>query len=269
MVVPDGSAHMQVESSQSAFAASASDCAVDVNTIQSYSESLEMIHVVSGTSPQFQTLGTHSKSDFINANTPPYSYGDTYAPGDTIPDGQGGVLADWTNQTNNAPLTLADISSNGLVQADFENLYGDLQQDRPIDGDLVLGDNNTAFVTDGYSVTSLRPADLSQNWSYTTTGGTLSFVAATPGSTVAINDSQQGAIGLDSYGNASVADATREGAAPFDLATWQSLLNGELAILFEQDGTGGIRNVLAACHLPRLLATSKPKAPRRPVRSTR
>lgn len=72
MVAPDGSVYMQVESSQSALAASATDCSSDVNTIQSYTESLQVVHLVSGSSAQFQTLGTHSKSDWISAATPPY-----------------------------------------------------------------------------------------------------------------------------------------------------------------------------------------------------
>lgn len=183
-----------------------------------------MIHVVSGTSPQFQTLGTHSKSDWINANTPPYGGPPTYAPGDVIPDGQGGVLADWTNQEpDGPPLTLADISANGVVQADFENLYGDWENDRPIDGDLVLGDNNTAFVTDGYSVTSFSPVDLSQYWSYGTTGGTLSFVVANPGSAVTINDSQEGIIALDSYGNAGTPTLSLEGASYFGNELWMNI----------------------------------------------
>lgn len=87
-------------------------------------------------------------------------------------------MTEWTDDmTDDPPLTVADISSSGgIQQADFSNLYGVLMSnrsaDRSVDEDLVLGDNNTAFVTDGYSVTSFSPADLSQYWSYTTTGRT-------------------------------------------------------------------------------------------------
>ena len=254
VVVSDGSVYMQVESSQIAFAASGPDCSEDVNNIQSYTESLQMVHLASG-SAQFQTLGTHSLADWIAAASPPYE-GPFYGPGDVIPDGQGGVLADWSNYQENdgAALTLADISSSGITQRNYSNLDGELFGPnvgaRSGDGDLVLGDNNTAFVTDGVHVAAFIPNSLFQLWNYTSIGSDLSLVAANPGGSVTIDDSQQGITQLSPFGYATSTDADRAGAAPFDLSSWQALVGGELTIRLDPDGADGIANVLALSPFP-------------------
>jgi hypothetical protein len=82
---------------------------------------------------------------------------------------------------------------------------------------MVLGDNSTAFVTDGATVTALRVPGLQVLWDYASAGGALSFVAATAGGGVVINDSQQGAIQLDANGNASSPMASLQGSEPFSL----------------------------------------------------
>ena len=58
---------------------------------------------------------------------------------------------------------------------------------------------------------------LQQSWSYTSSGGYLTFVAATSGGGVAINDDQQGVIQLDSSGNPSAPVASLQGAAPYEM----------------------------------------------------
>lgn len=138
----------------------------------------------------------------------------TNSPSDVIPDGNGGVLATWVEVPGNAngpyPLTIADVGPNGTVQANFSNLNGQGAGD----SSLVLGDNNTAFATDGATVVSFNVSTLQQNWAYTSTGGSLSFVAATSGGGLTINDSQLGVIQLDSSGNASAPVASLRAATP-------------------------------------------------------
>src|SRR5580658_6310587 len=93
---------------------------------------------------------------------------------------------------------------------------------------MVLGDNGMAFATDGNSVVSFSVPSLAPTWSYTSTGGGLSFVAATSGGGVTINDSQQGVIQLDSSGNAGTPAGSLQGSTPFQPG---------LPIFIAQDGT--------------------------------
>jgi len=131
-------------------------------------------------------------------------------PGEVIPDGYGGVLASWVDFPNGytrVPI-VADIGPQGGAQQTSV-------PEATSDDSMVLGDNNAAFVTDGTTVTALSVPGLQVMWNYTSSGGTLSFVAATQGGGVAINDSQQGLIQLDSSGNASAPFVALQGTSPF------------------------------------------------------
>ena len=138
------------------------------------------------------------------------------APSDVIPDGNGGVLASWSKVPEGSigastPLTVADIGAQGTSQADFSVL------DVPgtVDDSLVLGDTGAAFATDGNSIVAFNPLTLQTLWTYTSTGGALSFVAATSGGGVTINDSAQGVIQVDSAGNAGAPSSLLRGTSPF------------------------------------------------------
>ena len=204
MVGPDGSVHLEVESRQYV---QDGGCELDPHATYSYSEVLSLLQIPPGGSAQLQTLNSYSATD----GSAPYS-----TPGDVIPDGQGGVLASWlkvvpgsADQYGPYPLTIADVGPQGVSQADISSLafYADPDPFGNVfnlpDDNLVLGDNNTAFVTDGATVVAFNPSTLQTTWTYSSTGGGLSFVAATGGAGVAINDSQQGVIQLDPSGNPS------------------------------------------------------------------
>jgi hypothetical protein len=164
-----------------------------------------------------------------------YSLGPN-TPGEVIPDGQGGVLATWTSANGPA---LADIGTTG-TQTTF-----------PISiGSMVLGDNNTAFATDGNSVVSFSVPGLQQLWTYTSTGGSLSFINATPAGGVLINDSQLGAIQLNSSGNANAPVGNLQGSVPLDNWSWVGLVSGELAATFDPDNSNGLSNALPQSALP-------------------
>jgi hypothetical protein len=144
------------------------------------------------------------------------------AGGAVIPDGQGGVLATWFNYSSNAT-TVADIGTPGGGRTIFSSF--------PIGiSSMVLGDNNTAFAINGYTaVAAFDATTLQQKWSYASTGGLLSLVAATSGGGVTINDSSQGVIQLDSSGNASTPVASLQGAQYSGNAMWLGLTGDPVA----------------------------------------
>jgi hypothetical protein len=152
-----------------------------------------------------------------------------------IPDGQGGVLATWFNYSSNVTM-VADIGTPGGGRTIFSSFPTSISS-------MVLGDNNTAFATNGYTVMAFDATSLQQKWSYTSTGGALSFVVATAGGGVTIDDSQQGVIQLDSSGNASAPVASLQAAMPFQPG---------LPIFIGQDGTvsgawnNGVNGVLSS-----------------------
>ena len=139
--------------------------------------------------------------------------------GAVIPDGQGGVLATWRNGSN--ATVAADVGTPGGGQAIFSSFPNGI-------GSMVLGDNNTAFATDGTNVTAFSVPSFQTMWSYSGTPGAISLVVATSGGGVTINDSQQGVIQLDSSGNASTPVASLQGAMPFQAG---------LPLFVAQDGT--------------------------------
>jgi hypothetical protein len=85
---------------------------------------------------------------------------------------------------------------------------------------LVLGENGTAFATDGMDpdngpqVVSLNVSTGAVNWSYQAgTGSALSIVAATTGGGLAVNNSQAGVTQLDGNGSPSPITGTAGGIA--------------------------------------------------------
>jgi hypothetical protein len=138
---------------------------------------------------------------------------------DVIPDGQGGVLATWFGSSN--ATVVADIGGPGGGQTIFSSFPNGISS-------MVLGDNNTAFATNGYTVVAFDATALQQKWSYTSTGGLLSFVVATSGGGVTINDSSQGVISLDSSGNPT---------APLAMAQTATAFRPGWAISVDDDGT--------------------------------
>jgi hypothetical protein len=131
--------------------------------------------------------------------------------GEVIPDGQGGVLATWSNSSNET--VMADIGTPGGVQMNFPDFPSGITS-------MVLGDNGTAFATDGHSVVAFNVPSLAPTWTYGSGGGQLSFVAATSNGGVAVDDSQQGIIQLDSSGTASAPVAGLQGAQYFGNGLW-------------------------------------------------
>lgn len=134
---------------------------------------------------------------------------------------------------------------------------------------MVLGENGTAFVTDGLDpdngpqVVSFNLASGAPNWSYQASAGTtLSIIEATPGNGLTINDSSAGVIHLDSSGNLPTGARARgsrlaglssflQGAVPFDLSNWLSTTTGGLASLWSPNGTNGIPTLLAQSVYPK------------------
>lgn len=193
-VAPDGAFYMEVSNYEETVE---NDCEfAPVFSVVTHTSNLSLLRISPDGAAGFDSLNSGA------------------TPGKVIPDGQGGILAMWEESY----AVVADIGTTGggLTNLSIGN------------GSMVLGDNNTAFATDGNSVVALAVPGLQQTWTYTSTGGTLSFVAATSGGGVAVNDSQLGVIQLDSSGNAAPPSGTLQGAAPF---------RPGLPISISQDGT--------------------------------
>jgi hypothetical protein len=79
------------------------------------------------------------------------------------------------------------------------------------------------FATDGGSVVAFSVPSLAPTWTYTSTAGSLSLVAATSGGGVTINDSQQGVIQLDSTGTPGAPIASLQGAIPSWHGDWDNI----------------------------------------------
>ncbi len=213
VVTPDGSVYLEVESSQET---EVTNPPCNQSQISAYSEAVSLFHVAPAGGTQTQTLASYSLSDWYdpaNNSAAPY-----HSPADVIPDGNGGVLASWTdfqNPTLSAyPPTIADISPQRTTQVTFPALNTEFCA---CDNNLVLGDSNIAFATDGTDVVSFNVATLQQNWTYASQAGNLTLVTATSGGGVTINDGQLGVIQLDSNGNPSTPIASTQGANPYEM----------------------------------------------------
>ncbi|MFZ0412660.1 MAG: hypothetical protein WAL51_14155, partial [Candidatus Acidiferrales bacterium] len=144
-------------------------------------------------------------------------------PVNVIPDGNGGVLAAYAKNYNAPPLTIVDVGPNGTTSADFSSL----QIAVPFNN-LVLGDSNTAFVTDESTVLAIQVPSLSVSWSYPSSGGLLSLVAGTRGGGVLVNDSEQGLVQLDSFGNSGTPIAALQYPLPWSLGVYYDISSSEM-----------------------------------------
>ena len=225
-VAPDGSVYVELEVQQFTYTESAPPSCQVIPA--AYSDDLSLLRVVPDGGTQMQTLASYGLADVVSL--PGGVDFPIHAAGDIIPDGGGGVLASWANYPGTSefpPLTIADIGPQGNTQVTLSNFQEPGYPGYPVDNDLVLGDNNTAFATDGFTVVAFDATTLQQKWSYASTGGFLSFVAATSGGGVTINDNQQGMIQLDSSGNASAPVASLQGAVPYEMLTPSSPTLGQ------------------------------------------
>jgi regulation of enolase protein 1 (concanavalin A-like superfamily) len=224
-VGPDGAFYAEVGSSEEV---TESNCEFGPQPFEesTYSASLSLMRVSPDGGVGFSSLDSSTRRGLSGS--------------EVIPDGQGGALASWFNPSRGT--VMADSSSGG-AQATFSAFSNGIDN-------MVLGDNNTAFATDGISVVAFNVPSLAPNWTYTSTGGYLNLVAAIAGGGMAIDDSQQGIIQLNTAGGPSAPVSALQGGIPFSLAGWQTILNGELAMLWSPDGSNGVSNIIANSDWP-------------------
>lgn len=208
----------------------------------------------------YATLATYSVDD--GGSRQQYFY---FEPVSVIPDGNGGLLANFTTWAGGGAgiLTIADTNGASASFPGF-NMY-------PPADNMVLGDNNTAFMTDGTRVVSFNTTSLQTNWTYMSTNG-LSLIKATFGSGVLIDDSQQGVIQLDATGTAGSPVAALQNAIPFnllssisdsatDLGSWGQVSSGVANIVAgqETDSASGYSTTTGA--LPSQRSAAAPAHP--------
>jgi hypothetical protein len=89
-----------------------------------------------------------------------------FSPGDVIPDGQGGILAEWggfgADLGPNVVGFIHHVTSSGSI-SDYNSPLAA--------GTLILGENNAAMVTDGVSVAAFDVNSGAQLWSFQSPGG--------------------------------------------------------------------------------------------------
>jgi hypothetical protein len=137
--------------------------------------------------------------------------------GTTIPDGLGGTLSTWADCSVTNPCNWV-ISHNSTRLPPIPLINGV--------GSLVLGENGTAFATDGSKMVSFDINSGSVNWTYQASNF-VNIVRATTGGGLAINDSVQGVIQLDPSGVPSAPVQSLQGTTPFDMGTFISDLPDE------------------------------------------
>jgi hypothetical protein len=221
VVAPDGSVKIEVQSSQG----STTWTCPQGQPVLSYAhtQTLSVLSVLPDGSSQLQTIDSYSTSN----GTFPFD-----TPGEVIPDGGGGVLANWYSGLTASP-ALADAGPQGVIQAGFTTgiPYSNVGT---IDAGMVLGDSGTAFTTDGSNVISFNVATMQSNWTHSSQDY-VSLVAATSGGGVAIEDSQAGLIQLDPNGNASPPTPGFSNSDPWALGMWPMISNGVLVFKFGPD----------------------------------
>lgn len=216
VVGTDGATYLEVETSQDSqsWVLVPVDNGVDYTcqlASESYGSTLQLLRITPAGSTQYQSVATTSNRSIA------------LSPGEVIPDGHGGTLAYYVS---GGQATIADVSSVGVVQQAINQqpTYGQ-------DNNMVLGDSNTAFVTDGQTVTALSVPGLQVLWNYVSTGGFLRHVTTTAGGGLTIDDSQQGVIQLDSSGNAGTPLAALLGSSPFGITQWDGIASSVLTML--------------------------------------
>jgi len=153
------------------------------------------------------------------------------------PDGNGGAFVQWA--TTNSGAVIMDTSIGATYPSPLPN---------GLASQLVIGQNNNPLFTDGSAVGTILSGQA--QLTYQSTGGNLTITAATGDGGLAINDSQQGAIQVDASGTPSIPVAALRGAVPFDMLSWQSIVNGVVTIIWSPNGSQGILNTLANSDSP-------------------
>jgi hypothetical protein len=189
-VGPDGSVF--VEFSFSDDSAIATDCqgGEPFGEITSFTNTLSLLHVLPDGSGSASVLS--SSSQFVGT------------PGIVIPDGQGGALATWTlapvspDPNYVDPTRVTHVGTQGTNVHFLPSLAGI--------NSMVLGENGTAFATDGSTVVSFDVNSGLVNWSYQAPStSSVSIIASTAGNGLVakLTDYQSGfdtVVRLDSTG---------------------------------------------------------------------
>jgi hypothetical protein len=161
------------------------------------------------------------------------------------PDGNGGALIEFI------------VTANNNQQVMMQSTSGGSPYPAPLGGgSWVLGENNTAFLTDGSSVASFNPITGSLAWEYASSFGNLSISEATGDGGVRVTDSS-GAYQLDYSGNASGPQQTLQSAVPFSLTTWAVISNGVFKALWSPDEANGLQTTIAASQHPKPTGNSQ------------
>jgi hypothetical protein len=163
-------------------------------------------------------------------------------PGEVIPDGQGGQLATWTCYsvgTNTFEVThVTSQGSNTFVLPLNGDPYGSIYAPHQ----LVLGENGTAFATDGANAIAPQLAtvvsfDINSgqvNWSYQAPSpGSLSIVSSTQNGGLFVQQtSQSGALTTDSFdasGNATPPQPfSTTTIFPYLFGSWIGIMNNAI-----------------------------------------
>lgn len=182
-----------------------------------------------GVPPAFVHTITQFASDTENVSTRQVVY---YG---LIPDGQGGALISWgVPAVGGAPLQvlshITDVSPNGITDTVFPELFGGPQ--------MVLGEDNTAFVTDGCGLTAFNVSGLSQMWTYSTQdcavplSGTLSLISSTAGGGVVAKYTANGVdtiLRFDASGNLTTDLWSAANVINFGGSYWNGAFGGGTA----------------------------------------
>jgi hypothetical protein len=142
-------------------------------------------------------------------------------PGRIIPDGQGGVLATWTISPSVLPIPLQAAHSyqaahvvSGAVAATYDLPFTPLRVYFGLYATLVLGEDGTAFATDGFDtnsgpqIVSFNLNSGGVNWNYRAgTQGNLSLIASASGNGLVAKTTDQSGLDtvlrFDASGNAA------------------------------------------------------------------
>jgi hypothetical protein len=174
------------------------------------------------------------------ATSPNFPY-----PGEVIPDGQGGQLATWTYESFVLfPFELTHVTSQGNSTVVLP-LNGDYDASEKVPYQLIIGENGSAYATDGATVVSVDTGSLQTNWSAQPASG-VSSMNAISGGGVTVTDNASNLIPIDIQGNLGTAVPNVSSASPglLDSATWLGLQNAELSQI------AGPSSALASCPWP-------------------
>src|SRR5262249_1581218 len=132
-----------------------------------------------------------------------------------IPDGNGGILANWIVDNTNPlvapqPYQAADVVGGTIVASyAMPNAPATLTRGPsglPVGPAMVVGENGTAFAAYGPNVTSFASGSGSANWNYQPAAGVNSVLAAEGGGILVI-DGVLGQVPIDLTGSAGTTIA--------------------------------------------------------------